>query len=153
MQLPVDSYVPHDRLATSKDKARAFLGRHGRNGRDFLVSQLVAQGAPELIKELDKKPHGDAVVARVNHGRWIGDCPVCGGAEVVDPDDPVFMCLSCLNDANQRKVRPVDFPDENFRLRMGEVLVHRGERRARGWDPGETIEDLKRQNRGRGDRE
>jgi hypothetical protein len=152
MDLPVDSYVPRDRLATSRDKARAFLGRHGRSGRDFVRAELTAQGALELVSRASGEATGTPVLAEVNHGRWIAHCE-CGGAEVVDPDDPVFFCLSCLNADNGRGLRPVEFPSEKERLQIAEVLLHRKERRSRGWLPTETVGDLKRQNRERGDRE
>ena len=50
-----------------------------------------------------------AVDARVDHNRWIADCE-CGGAEYVDPDEPIFFCFSCNNLAFNGKLRPVVFP-------------------------------------------
>lgn len=40
-----------------------------------------------------------AVGARVDHGRWLADCPYCPGAELVDLEDLRFFCLSCYNEA------------------------------------------------------
>lgn len=44
---------------------------------------------------------GPNVYARIDHGRWIGDCPNphCSGAELVDLDDLRFFCLYCFNEA------------------------------------------------------
>jgi hypothetical protein len=69
---------------------------------------------------------GDAVHARIDHGRWIGDCGSedgtadgsCNGAEYVDPDEPLFFCLSCMNKANGGKARPVVFPSEEIRKQI-----------------------------------
>lgn len=57
------------------------------------------------------------VIARIDHGRWIADCE-CQGAEYVDPDEPVFFCLSCLNAAHQGALRPVVFPSEKKREKI-----------------------------------
>lgn len=37
---------------------------------------------------------GQRAWARINHGRWVGDCP-CGSAQVVSPDDPRLACTEC----------------------------------------------------------
>lgn len=37
----------------------------------------------------------NTIKARVNHGRWIADCPVCRGAEVVYPDRE-FVCRGVI---------------------------------------------------------
>lgn len=54
---------------------------------------------------------GDAVRARIWQGQWIADCE-CGGAEFVEPSEPIFYCFSCGNRANHNYVRPVEFPVE-----------------------------------------
>lgn len=61
---------------------------------------------------------GSEVVARVDHGRWIADCPDCNGAEYVDPDEPVFFCFGCLNTQYQGQLRPVRFPPPEIRERI-----------------------------------
>ena len=50
--------------------------------------------------------------ASVDFGRWLADCPDCNGAEYVDPDEPVFFCLSCGNEDNNHQARPVVFPED-----------------------------------------
>ncbi len=37
---------------------------------------------------------GQRVYARINHNRWVADCP-CGSAQVVTPDDPRMACTEC----------------------------------------------------------
>lgn len=61
---------------------------------------------------------GAEVVARIDHGRWIADCPDCNGAEYVDPDEPVFFCFGCLNTQYQGQLRPVRFPPPEIRERI-----------------------------------
>ncbi len=43
--------------------------------------------------------------------RWVAMCE-CGGAEVVDPNEPVFFCCSCGNAKVGGLWRPVNFPQE-----------------------------------------
>lgn len=37
---------------------------------------------------------GQQQYARINHGRWVADCP-CGSAQVVTPADPRMACTEC----------------------------------------------------------
>jgi hypothetical protein len=37
---------------------------------------------------------GHPLYARINHGRWVADCP-CGSAQVVTPADPRMACTEC----------------------------------------------------------
>ncbi len=37
---------------------------------------------------------GRHVYARINHNRWVADCP-CGSAQVVTPSDPRMACTEC----------------------------------------------------------
>lgn len=37
---------------------------------------------------------GHRIYARINHGRWVADCP-CGSAQVVTPADPRMACTEC----------------------------------------------------------
>ncbi|WP_405794124.1 hypothetical protein [Streptomyces sp. NBC_01506] len=37
---------------------------------------------------------GQRTWARINHNRWIADCP-CGNAQVVSPADPRLACTEC----------------------------------------------------------
>jgi hypothetical protein len=37
---------------------------------------------------------GQAAYARINHNRWVADCP-CGSAQVVSPADPRMACTEC----------------------------------------------------------
>lgn len=37
---------------------------------------------------------GQSRYARINHSRWVADCP-CGSAQVVSPADPRMACPEC----------------------------------------------------------
>ncbi|WP_330348177.1 hypothetical protein [Streptomyces sp. NBC_00582] len=37
---------------------------------------------------------GQQTYARINHNRWVADCP-CGSAQVVTPADPRMACTEC----------------------------------------------------------
>lgn len=37
---------------------------------------------------------GHRIFARINHNRWVADCP-CGSAQVVSPADPRLACTEC----------------------------------------------------------
>lgn len=37
---------------------------------------------------------GQSQYARINHNRWVADCP-CGSAQAVSPDDPRMACPEC----------------------------------------------------------
>lgn len=104
----------------------------------------------------------DLVVnARIDYGRWIGDCP-CGAAGYVEPTDPIFFCALCGNHFANRKAVMVIFPEnrseiENI-LNEREIIPGAGagtqsmlNSRARyggatrSWNPGESVDDLRDQ--------
>ena len=92
---------------------------------------------------------GPPLDARVNHGRWLVHCPDCAGAELVDPEEPFFFCLSCGNEGSGGRVRRVRFP-------AGRELIEGalgGRRREnQNWAPGETIAFLVEENARGGER-
>ena len=63
------------------------------------------------LKFTDDHPAGIPVKARLDFGRWIADCE-CGGAEAVDPKEPIFFCVSCGNLKVSGRLRRVVFPDD-----------------------------------------
>lgn len=122
------------------------------------VTQLVAAvlrqrrlaGAPCPAEPPDRTrvvKAAEAVVAYVNHGRWVADCPdpACAGAELVDPAEPLFYCLSCYNAAVGGAWRPVRFPPRSARQAIEQALLERARPERRNWYPGETVEDLRRE--------
>jgi hypothetical protein len=98
------------------------------------------------------------VLAYHNHGRWVADCsdPECDGAELVERGQK-FVCGSChrrdwLNQ-QQGKVfangTPVRFPSQANQRAIERVLQVRP-MNARNWWEGESIKELKRENREHG---
>ena len=75
---------------------------------------------------------GDTVYARLNHDRWLADCP-CNGAELVTPGH-TMLCGSCGAE------HQVVFPDNPEDLEA--VLAERDDTTKRNWNPGETVADL-----------
>jgi hypothetical protein len=72
-----------------------------------------------FVPDPEPEQGGDPiVVARVDWGRWVGDCNLwdaakgwtCRGAQAVDPDDPRFFCIACHNAAVGGRWRPVTWP-------------------------------------------
>ena len=92
-------------------------------------------------------PTGDVLkpkaVAEVNQGRWVVNCPFCAGAELADPDDRRFYCLSCGNKAVGYKWIPVKWPTAH--LAVEAELVKRPIEETRNWTPGETVAQLARE--------
>lgn len=117
---------------------------------------------------------GRPVYARIEMGQWIADCE-CGGAEFVDPDEPIFACMSCGNRIDSGKMRPVIFPAPETRKEVERLVLERPVDDVRGqddlqraykarplivleqpdgrlvgltrsWNPHETVEDLHREN-------
>jgi hypothetical protein len=94
-------------------------------------------------------PTGPALDAVINHGRWLVHCPdaECRGAELVDPDDPFFFCLSCGNAARGGTTIVVIFPTSRLKIEAA-LNVRRIEHQ--NWLPGETVDALEAENREHG---
>jgi len=114
------------------------------------------------------------VKARIELGQVIADCE-CGCAEFVDMDEPVFFCFECFNRRDGGALRPVVFPDPETWAEITRLVMLRPVDDLRGmddadraagakaviyleqpdgrhlpltrtWNPGETIEDLLKEN-------
>lgn len=81
--------------------------------------------------------------ARLNHGRWIVDCPECNGAELVTPDLR-FRCQSGTHLAVEYAVRVPLEAEWIMQLVAHRPVVNQN------WQPGETLEDLARDNAAHG---
>ena len=95
----------------------------------------------KLGKRIIYEISGEILDAEVNHGRWIVRCPDCSGAEIADAEDPVFMCLTCFNEENGGRFRPVRFPVDRSSIEA--ELKRRKHEKHQNWSPGESLEDLK----------
>lgn len=152
---------PIGRILTANDLARA----RGYSDQRDMLRHMTARGYDTPIT--NSTPTGGAVTAYIDYGRWIARCE-CGGAEAIDPADPIFYCLSCGNHVNAGHPRPVILPDDMAGIErelmrrpvsMGTgrneyeratnaravIVIEQGEL-SRSWTPGETVRELKEQN-------
>lgn len=84
------------------------------------------------------------VAARLEHGRWLADCPYCGGAELVSRRQGEFFCLSCGMAENGGQAMRAVFPAA--REEIEGILAPRRPLN-RNWLPGETVRALRAENR------
>ena len=117
---------------------RDFQGEGVDRFTDHLTARLGLPAPGELAG-------GPILQARVNHGRWIVDCPNCFGAELADVDDLRFYCLSCGNRDVGHRWLQVKLPPN--RTRIEELLLRRLQPGNRNWHPGESVAQLERENR------
>ncbi len=155
------------KIFTAKDYAKKRHGVETVKGRILdMQKKHIAKGVRVKVSGLDK-PKGVSVFAEIYQGAWIAQCDECGGAEFVDHEEPIFFCWGCGNRVNDGNCRPVEFPKDRkniekkilerpVRVRFGlddlsmaegsfaEVSVN-GLQLGRTWKPGETLEDLEKQ--------
>lgn len=81
------------------------------------------------------------VKARIDAGSWIIDCE-CGAGNAVDPEDKEARCFGC-----GAVHLDVEFPDPKGVETIERLLLARPQQNLRGWRPGETANDLHRENR------
>ena len=119
---------------------------------DFLLRYWRQQGrVGQLPDGLAAAP---AVPAYVNQGRWIAECPWgCGSALVASRNDARFMCTACWNADAGGLWLPVVYPAQKAAVER--ELLKRPARDGfaapvRNWYPGETVDDLRRENALRG---
>lgn len=128
--------APYTRLMTAADlrfrdlalvtSAAAYLGWHRLHLAE--AGAFVTPWACDL-----------SVDARVNHGRWIADCPNCKGGAFTHPAWKLACCGEC-----GCVMRHVQFPDD---IQMIEILLlARSTRDVQNWFPSETLADLMREN-------
>lgn len=107
--------------------------------RRAAVQNAKALGRP--LVQTDELAPDVAVHARVNHGRWVVDCPWCAGAQVASRTDRRFLCADCFNSTVQGRMVPVDWPAEHAEIEA--ELGRRPHAENQNWLPGETVGDLR----------
>lgn len=90
---------------------------------------------PRVLQTAD----GPVLKPRVNHSRWIVDCPTCSGATMAR-DDELFFCSFCFNNEHEYKNLPAPFP--KTRASIERELLKRPRYENRNWTIGETIKSL-----------
>jgi len=150
--------------------ARDYAERAGFKTVKNYLEHLCQKKGRLIDTPIKGEPTGE-VEAEINWGRWIARCPDCNGAEDVDPEEPIFYCFSCGNYKNRGKPRKVKFPSKKVREEIEAELLKRpieiksGANEidrlvnaqpkirdehgllSRSWTPGETVGDLKKQNK------
>jgi len=94
----------------------------------------------ERIKKLEVS-NKKALEARIEHARFLVDCPNCNSAEFAF-EDKLFFCSLCKNSDIQNKVRKVKMPTE--RKKIEEILSVRPIKN-RHWT-NETLQGLAKEN-------
>lgn len=90
-----------------------------------------------LARALEVQYPAGVYIARVEHGRWIADCP-CGAGVAVHPTWSETGCLEC------GRWWPVMVPSEWDAIES--VLLARPKRDTRNWLTLETVEKLRAEN-------
>lgn len=86
---------------------------------------------------------GTDLPVRVNHGRWVVDCPVCLSAQLASFTDPRFLCVTCGNVNVDGKWFRLAWPANAAAIEAA-LVIRPTENR--NWSPGETVADLRREN-------
>jgi len=108
--------------------------------RQFFAQVATRSRGWEVPTETSPTP----VMARLDAGRWLADCPICDGAELVSVSDPVFFCLSCSSGGMWW---PVEWPVD--RAEIEAEVIKRSDLMGWAWNPGETLADLEAETRRR----
>lgn len=107
----------------------------------------LARRAGFKVPALSEIAKGTPAQTRVNHNRWIVDCPDCGGAEFLWPEN-LMMCANCWNQGVGGLWRRVEIPDNGNEIET--VLKARPVPATRNWERHETVAHLKRENQAKG---
>ena len=162
-----------DKIITAKDYAIREGATNVRERIRKISNEMVQRHILDTPFD-DSEVVGKPVNAEINWGQWIAKCE-CGGAEAVDPDEPIFYCFSCGNYSNKGKPRPVIFPDQKEREQIEREILKRPVKISKGthmierlttaepqvfdmvdgklmplsrsWIPGETAKDIVKQNK------
>ena len=89
-----------------------------------------------------EKVGGKPLEARVDHARFIVDCPNCNSAEYYF-EDKLFFCSLCRNSNVDGKVYKVKMPKERKAI---EDILGKRPIKNRHWAEPETVEDLENEN-------
>lgn len=102
---------------------------------DVLDARAAEAGQPRPPRPDGEAPGAEPVYARMNYGRWLGDCG-CGSAVLLFRGEPGawFWCPSCGNAVAAGKLRPVIWPADRDRIDTNAASLPTG---LAHWDPEE----------------
>lgn len=120
----------------------------GTDNRDA-VAYAYPSSTGDRTPPLNTVVASPTAIAEVYQGRWLARCPFadCSGAEYVSFENPVFFCHECRNASVAHAFVQVHVPSEKGRSQIEAYLLARSERHQRNWLKGETLADLREQNR------
>lgn len=87
--------------------------------------EKMKAGIQVLIRDIDQPATGKPLPAVIWQGQWIVRTDCCNSASFVDPDEPIFVCFTCANRANDNRPRPVLFPPEAERKEIERLILER----------------------------
>ena len=120
--------------------------RHGLGGMEDFIRAYLRRHAPGILAP-SALADGPLRYARVEQGRWIIDCPDCGGATLGDPDDRRFFCPDCMNASAGGFWLPVVYPESVDEI---ETELLRRPIANRNFLPTDTVDRIKSENSAHG---
>jgi RNase P subunit RPR2 len=112
------------------------------------ISQESVSGRKQAVKFINRERILKLLVldktleARIEHSRWIVDCPNCNSAEYAF-EDGLFFCSQCLNSNVQGKAYRVKIPKERKQI---ENILSKRAIKNRHWYPKENVKELETEN-------
>lgn len=88
----------------------------------------------------------ELLVARVDHGRWLADCPACNAGIALTPGASEAFCFGF---GCGHRFTHIAWPDDAAVEEIERTLRARPKIATRNWLPTETVDDLRRENRER----
>ncbi len=118
--------------------------------RDWIIGHGPARGAAAAIGVAlsdvgndHRGPTPAPVLAYINEGRWVGDCPQCNASMMLMRGAP-FLCANCVNTDLGCQARPLIWPtDDQAEI---EALLTVRSIANRNWTPGESVDLLRAEN-------
>ena len=99
--------------------------------------ELVSKASLKRLKRLPNwTTNGMTVQAKINHSRWVVDCPYCPESLPAQPGLPMY-CPNCGCVENGGFALTVVFPEEREQIEA--VLLKRPLPQNRNWEPGEDM--------------
>lgn len=110
-----------------------------------LLNRHRAKHDEPLLPDLPSGKHASAetLLAYVNHGRWVVDCP-CGSAQLASRSDRRFFCTDCRNTFAHGKWVGVVWPADEADIEG--LLLQRPDVKTRNWYPTEDAMTLVAEN-------
>ena len=121
--------------ARALHRAQSVAALAARQDEAFRVAR---EHGVEIVPHDDPRP----LVARVDHGRWIGDCD-CGSGVALERAWPEARCFGC-----GARYATVVWPVQADQIEA--ALLKRPVMGTRNWLPTETVGDLRAENIERG---